>query len=169
VEWAGRAFIVRDGGSANGTLLNGARVTDSPLGPGDRLGVGEFTVVVSDDADIGGESTFKTMFMEAAAPGQGQAHFLRDGAPVPVDRAVFTIGKGKMASLRLRAWLMKAIQATVIRETSGDYRLLPVSGGRAVRVNGQAVAASGVMLKTGDQVQLGGHTLTFVLADRRSR
>lgn len=34
------AYVVRDSGSANGTYVNGARITESPLRPGDTLQIG---------------------------------------------------------------------------------------------------------------------------------
>jgi hypothetical protein len=41
VEGADGTYVVRDEGSSNGTYLNGARVTDAPLRPGDELTVGQ--------------------------------------------------------------------------------------------------------------------------------
>src|SRR3982750_1385390 len=42
---------VRDLGSHNGTLVNGARVTEKILNPGDSIQVGEFTMAVSSVED----------------------------------------------------------------------------------------------------------------------
>ncbi|MBW3622678.1 MAG: FHA domain-containing protein [Armatimonadetes bacterium] len=41
IEGADGAYVVRDEGSSNGTFLNGARVTESPLNPGDELTIGQ--------------------------------------------------------------------------------------------------------------------------------
>jgi hypothetical protein len=41
VEGADGTYAVRDEGSSNGTYLNGARVTEAPLRPGDELTVGQ--------------------------------------------------------------------------------------------------------------------------------
>lgn len=42
-------LIVRDLGSANGTLLNGEHITESPLFPGDKLTVGMTTFELTSD------------------------------------------------------------------------------------------------------------------------
>jgi pSer/pThr/pTyr-binding forkhead associated (FHA) protein len=33
-------YVIRDQGSSNGTFVNGARVTDAPLRPGDEVSIG---------------------------------------------------------------------------------------------------------------------------------
>ena len=33
-------FVIRDQGSSNGTFVNGARVTEAPLRPGDEVSIG---------------------------------------------------------------------------------------------------------------------------------
>jgi len=33
-------YVIRDQGSSNGTFVNGARVTESPLRPGDEVSIG---------------------------------------------------------------------------------------------------------------------------------
>lgn len=45
----GRSLSVRDLGSSNGTFKNQERVKQATLGPGDRLGVGSFTMTVRID------------------------------------------------------------------------------------------------------------------------
>lgn len=45
----GRSLSVRDLGSSNGTFKNKERVKQATLGPGDRLGVGSFTMTVRID------------------------------------------------------------------------------------------------------------------------
>ncbi|MBL8745063.1 MAG: FHA domain-containing protein [Phycisphaerae bacterium] len=45
----GRSLSVRDLGSSNGTFKNQERVKQATLGPGDRLGVGSFTMTVKID------------------------------------------------------------------------------------------------------------------------
>ncbi len=45
----GRSLSVRDLGSSNGTFKNQERVKSATLGPGDRLGVGSFTMTVRID------------------------------------------------------------------------------------------------------------------------
>jgi predicted component of type VI protein secretion system len=51
VEYDGGAVRVRDLGSRNGTLLNGAPVTEGILNPGDRIGVGPFEIIYLDQGN----------------------------------------------------------------------------------------------------------------------
>lgn len=46
IEWDGSAYVLRDLGSTNGTFVNGARVTEQRLRPGDqiRIGANELTL-----------------------------------------------------------------------------------------------------------------------------
>ncbi len=44
IERRSEGWFIRDNGSANGTQLNGAPVTEAPFGPGDAVVVGKFTL-----------------------------------------------------------------------------------------------------------------------------
>jgi pSer/pThr/pTyr-binding forkhead associated (FHA) protein len=46
IEAEGDHFLVRDLGSVHGTYVNGARVSQSPLRPGDELSVGMMTFLL---------------------------------------------------------------------------------------------------------------------------
>jgi pSer/pThr/pTyr-binding forkhead associated (FHA) protein len=166
VSWEGTSFVVRDAGSANGTRVNGVRVEQSTLNPGDRIAIGDFELVFGTGDEVHDEEVLQTVFMEPTAP-QQSPHLLIDGAPVVIDTPVFTIGKGASANLRLSGLFMKPIQATLVREGSGRHRLLRVEGGRAVRVRGKEVSAGGAILESGSEITIGKHTLVFVLPQDR--
>jgi pSer/pThr/pTyr-binding forkhead associated (FHA) protein len=51
----GNAMRLLDTGSSNGTFINGARVEDAVLSPGDRIGVGPVTLVVRFDGISDGD------------------------------------------------------------------------------------------------------------------
>jgi diguanylate cyclase (GGDEF)-like protein len=58
IEWVGSGFILRDLQSTNGTYLNGARMTEARLNPGDKIRIGEFDLLISaggedEDAEAG--------------------------------------------------------------------------------------------------------------------
>jgi pSer/pThr/pTyr-binding forkhead associated (FHA) protein len=50
----GGVLVLTDLGSTNGTRVNGHRVTEVVLGAGDRIQVGDTTIVVGTDAGGGG-------------------------------------------------------------------------------------------------------------------
>ncbi|MEK7270121.1 MAG: DUF4388 domain-containing protein, partial [Planctomycetota bacterium] len=54
VEWNGRAFLVKDLGSQNGTFVNDLRVQETEIRPGDRIRLGVFlaTLVEADARSI---------------------------------------------------------------------------------------------------------------------
>lgn len=52
MEWANDSWVLRDHGSANGTFVNGVRVTDPvKLTPGDRITLGDAEVVIDSIGD----------------------------------------------------------------------------------------------------------------------
>ena len=132
--------------------------------PRDRVAVGDFELLFGTGDEAQDEEILKTVFMEPTEPKQSP-HLLVEGAPVPVDKPVFTIGKGAEASLKLSGLFMKPIQATLVREGAGRYRLLRVEGGKAVRVHGKDVGAGGDVLESGTEITIGKHTLVFVLPE----
>jgi hypothetical protein len=162
VSWEGAAFVVRDASSANGTRVNGVEVEQSSLNPGDRIAVGDFEIIFGTGEEGGAEKALKTVFMEPTAL-QESPHLLYRGAPVPIDKPVFTIGKGAKANLKLSGLFMKPIQATLVREGNGRYRLLRVQGGKAVRIADRPIGAGGELLESGCEISIGKHTLVFVL------
>lgn len=77
IECADDEAIVRDLGSSNGTFINGKRVAEGQLSPGDKLTVGPITFVVQVDgkpANIEPD--------DAALPATDEAE---DMAPIPAD------------------------------------------------------------------------------------
>ncbi len=93
----GNTLSVRDLGSSNGTFKNKERIKSATLGPGDRLGVGTFTMTVRIDGKPASiappldESGEEDALMETpphgnARPASGTAHAgleetIRRGAP----------------------------------------------------------------------------------------
>lgn len=58
IERRGRTLVVRDLGSKHGTFVNGKRLTESPLHPGDKLRIGLQTFMVTDPDDDPSEDAF---------------------------------------------------------------------------------------------------------------
>ncbi|MFC1609472.1 FHA domain-containing protein [Myxococcota bacterium] len=156
-------FVLRDSDSVNGTLVNGVRVNEIKLVPGDHLAIGDFEIQFGLAIEDSSERELQTVFMESSSDSRCKAHLILDGTAVPVEGTVFTIGKGGGATLRLSGFFMKKIQATLVREGTGTYRLLQIEGGRPVKVGGQTVPTGGLILESGQQITVGKHKLVFVM------
>ncbi|MDH3211275.1 MAG: FHA domain-containing protein [Myxococcales bacterium] len=74
---SGQQFRLRDLGSTNGTFVNGERVQQHELHPGDRIQIGGSTITfcrVEADVDGGGEANeAKTVIFERPVPSEGEA------------------------------------------------------------------------------------------------
>jgi pSer/pThr/pTyr-binding forkhead associated (FHA) protein len=53
ISFANGQFILKDLGSANGTYRNGARIYEAPLNPGDKIQIGNTTLVFELEAGTG--------------------------------------------------------------------------------------------------------------------
>ena len=60
-------------------------------------------------------------------------------------------------------FLIRNVQATLVREGSGRYRLSAAAGGRTIKLNGEKLPPAGALLVSGDQISIGPHTLLFAL------
>lgn len=69
---SGAGLVVRDKGSGNGTVVNGAKVTEQPLKPGDEVQIGPLTFSVEIDGKRG-----------SAKPGAPQPKAPAKPAPAP--------------------------------------------------------------------------------------
>ena len=73
----GKGFRLRDLGSTNGTFVNGERVEEVELRPGDRIQIGDSTITfcrVEADVDGGNaDHEAKTVIFERPVPSQGDA------------------------------------------------------------------------------------------------
>lgn len=176
----GVGFTLVDGGSNNGTFVGGQKITRHPLKTGDTIILGKHKLVYDAAgiaaagankkkaaAGMGGEMT---MFVDQAALAKAMANdgkrmaiaLIQGGREVLVQlmRDETTIGKG--ANLPVDGFLVKPVQAKIIRSASG-HKVIALPGWRAVRVNGEKIASERE-LKTNDIIVVAGTTMTYRLA-----
>src|SRR5690606_25605151 len=131
-----------------------------------RFKVGEFDVTVEGESATSHDDV-STLFVDNPVDASS-ARLLLDGHVHKIDAPVFTIGKGAQANVRLtRGWFVAPVQATIVREGPGRYRLSATPKGRAVRVNGVKVALSGIVLNSGDMLMIGSNKLVFAFVSDR--
>ena len=77
---------------------------------------------------------------------------------VPLVKEETTLGRGPGADLPARGFLVKPIQAKVVKSTTG-HRLVALGGFRSVRVNGTKITDH--PLKQGDVITIAGNIMTY--------
>jgi pSer/pThr/pTyr-binding forkhead associated (FHA) protein len=176
------AWSVRDLGSSNGTFLNGHRLAaEQPLRPGDEISFGKFSLFFERafteavplaeggaarlGAEAGGTLHMRPEEIERLhraaalkrhahlqweAGGEQGTYFLEYGAAL--------VGRTELCDLRVPAGGPRQ-HVLVVRGASG-FEVRNLAWLRRMRVNGEATRRA--VLKTGDTIQVGGLTLTFM-------
>jgi len=175
----GDNWVVVDGGSNNGTYINGAKINRHALQHNDRVVLGKHSLIYdahgvadpktaekkSAPAAMGGEMT---MFVDQAqlakmkgSDSKRMAIVLSQGGRdvvIPLVKEETTIGKGPGSDLPAKGFLVKPVQAKVVKNGAG-HRLISMGGLRSVKVNGQKV--NDALLKAGDVITIAGVILTY--------
>jgi pSer/pThr/pTyr-binding forkhead associated (FHA) protein len=178
----GAGWVVRDLGSANGTFLNGVRLTaDMPLQAGDEITFGKFSLLfertveeplaaaaVVEGAAGRPDATFQMPAEElerlqqaTAQRRQAQLRWRMGGAEqtyfIGREAGAVLVGRARPCDLRVPGGAR--YQLLVLR-TEGRFVVRNLSAWRGMRVNGNR--ARQAALKSGDVVVLGKLGLTFL-------
>jgi predicted component of type VI protein secretion system len=178
----GAGWVVRDLGSANGTFLNGTRLTaDTPLTVGDEISFGKFSLLFERTVDepIAAaavvkaaaerpDATFQIPVGElerlqqaSAQRRQAQLRWQMGGAEqthfIARDTGAVLVGRSEVCDLRVPGG--GRCQLLVLR-LEGRFVVRNLSAWRTMQVNGQR--ARETTLKSGDVVTLGPLRLTFL-------
>ena len=173
-------WVLVDGGSNNGTFVNGAKISRHALQNSDRIVLGKHSLVFDQfgeaeapspggrkgSAGMGGEMTMfvdQAQLAKMARPDAARrmAMAINQGGRdvvVPLVKEETTMGKGPGADLPARGFLVKPIQAKVIKSTTG-HRLVTMGGFRTVKVNGKKITDH--VLKQGDIISIAGNVMTY--------
>lgn len=189
IQPVGNDHILEDLGSANGTIVNGTRLSRRILQHGDVMEFGQFHLrylnpKVAADIDLE-----RTMLIEglptALVPDRGDAAELFGNVPMPVAGT----GTGRTNYPKARVWMGAGPRAgdvielervvtmfgragtqtaAIVRRPFGYYAS-HVEGRRAARVNGEALGREPRLLAHGDIIEAGGERLEFTLDDNDRR
>jgi len=177
---AGRV-VVEDLGSANGTFVNGQRITSQELQDGDEILVlkhrlmyrvpGEPAVPkVEPIKDFGQQ----TMYIDSAAIAQAGAGRPEAGTPrlrprlilpdlkkFPLGEEEVMLGSGADCQIQIAGIFVAKVHATIIPEKDGQFKIVHLGGLAGTRVNGEKISEH--ILKHGDEIEIAKQKLLFRL------
>ncbi len=173
----GEAWVLVDGGSNNGTFINGQKIGRHALKHNDKIVLGKHSLIYDANgfaanngkkkgagASMGGEMT---MFVDQAAlakamSGDGKRMVIsveQGGREVLAQLMREETTIGTVGDIPAKGFLVKPVQAKILK-TSGGHKLMSFGGWRAVRVNGQKIAGDRD-LRAGDVIRIAGSKLTY--------
>lgn len=174
----GLDHVLQDVGSRNGTIVNGARITETHvLQNEDLIEIGTSRIVyrnrrASLEADLE-----RTMIYNATVPGVPGNR--TDAAPIAVARAVRT--RFPLASVRglagrfvgsdvplerpLATFGERGVSLAVVRRRPHGYFISHVAGGKRARINDRPLGAEPEELRAGDVIEVAGERLEFLGAN----
>jgi hypothetical protein len=180
IEMVGNDHILQDLGSANGTFVNGTRVTRHLMRHGDVAEILDFQLRYVDHKSVVGGDGERTMIFTAGEFGQAppapggrapaaEARALELKLPNGVLRSAGQCGGREIVLDRALVALGRRGDeyAAIFRRPQG-YFIARVEG-KAPRVNGKPIADDWQPLGVGDVVQVGIEKLELALADRERR
>lgn len=159
-------YILTDLNSANGTLVNGVRITKTEIVDQDVITIGKhklhFNNPVVPPAEVSASDVFRTVMVEPKAEAMLVVNTGRlAGREFKITRFETSLGKAPTNDIVLTDdWLLGKKQALILRKGNNAFEVHDLGGIRKVRVNGEVVTGK-AELKDGDTLELGGVELTF--------
>lgn len=161
-------FILTDLNSANGTLVNGVRVTKTEIVDDDLITIGKhklhFQNSVLADATMHDDSSTqqRTIMVEHRAEAWLEVDSGRlKGREFKITRFETSLGKAPTNDVVLTDdWLLGKKQAIILRKGNHSFEIHDLGGLRRVKINGTAIAER-ADLKDGDRIEMGGTALIF--------
>lgn len=182
-RYEGDRVVLEDLASANGTFVNGQRVTRYELKDGDEITIvkhrlvfrasGAADAVTASPAvpmtDVQNTVSIDTTSLPPQAPRvEGHAALLRprlilpDLKKLPLDdQREVTLGTGSDCIVALTGMFVGKLHAKVVPQPDGQFKLVHVSGLAGTRVNGEKIAEH--VLRNGDEIEIGKQRILFRL------
>lgn len=161
-------YTIIDLNSANGTMVNGVRVSKAEIVHEDVITIGKHKLYFSnpaaftDDDDSSGISAQHTVVMEQRAEAYFAVRSGRlQGREFPIVRFETSLGKAATNDIVLTDdWLLAKKQAVILRKANNEFEIQDLGGLRKVKVNGKAINGK-AMLHDEDVVEVGGTSMIF--------
>lgn len=179
-EKAGK-FLIEDKGSANGTFINGEKITTKELKDGDLIQILNYTLMLKYPQTAGAEQTILLTQPVAEPPAKppvrapvpppvspevktkpgGQSKLvLEDGKEHILKSTVTTIGSNEDMELNIEGKGVEAHQASILRGKGGEFILVHKGGKTPTKVNGGKTQEH--HLKNGDVIEIGQYKIKYV-------
>ena len=179
-EKAGK-FFIEDKGSANGTFINGEKITTKELKDGDLIQILNYTLMLKYPQTAGAEQTILLTQPVAEPPAKppvrapvqppvspevktkpgGQSKLvLEDGKEHILKSTVTTIGSNEDMELNIEGKGVEAHQASILRGKGGEFILVHKGGRTPTKVNGGKIQEH--HLKNGDVIEIGQYKIKYV-------
>ncbi len=165
----GGKFILTDLNSANGTYVNGVKITKTEIVDSDVVSVGKHKIlfvnrpVSDDDLIVEALGTDRTMVVDRAVTGmlcvtEGKLK----GKEFPLTKFETTVGKASANDIVLSDdWFLSKKQAVIVRRDN-RFEIRDLGGFRKTKVNGTPLNEA-VELKPGDVIEFGNTRCMFQL------
>jgi pSer/pThr/pTyr-binding forkhead associated (FHA) protein len=185
IKWSGDRATVKDLGSANGTFVNGQRVTSHDLKDGDDILVLKHRLLfrvpkeaAAPTAEMAADAGQKTMFInpaviaqaaagksvggpEAATPRLRPCLILPDRKKMALEAEEVTLGSSTDCTIQLAGMFVAKLHARIVPEKDRQFKIIHVAGLAGTRVNGEKVTER--VLKHGDEIEIAKQKLLFRL------
>jgi pSer/pThr/pTyr-binding forkhead associated (FHA) protein len=185
IKWTGDHAVVEDLGSANGTFVNGQKITSRPVQDGDEILVLKHRLVyripkeaAAPKLEMVGDIGQRTMYIdpgavahavtgkpagrpEAAGPKLRPCLILPDRKKMALEAAEITLGSGPDCQIKLSGMLVAKVHARIIPDREGQYKLVHLAGLAGTRVNGEKITEH--ILRHGDEIEIAKQKLLFRL------
>lgn len=185
IKWSGDRATVEDLGSANGTFVNGQKITSHELKDGDVILVLKHRLVfrvpkeaAAPKAELVADAGQKTMFIdpaviaqaaagkpagrpEAATPRLRPCLILPDRKKMALEAKEITLGSSADCTIQFAGIFVAKLHARIVPEKEGQFKIIHVAGLAGTRVNGEKVTER--VLKHGDEIEIAKHKLLFRL------
>jgi pSer/pThr/pTyr-binding forkhead associated (FHA) protein len=174
----GSGFVLEDCNSYNGVYVNGLRVAaPQPLGHGDLIQIGDYRIVLQDEAfsapEAGAATTTQDIknTMPMGVVNRGSMLMERPnrlvmlagptpGAEYPFDETLTTIGRAEECTVSVNHNSVSRLHCQIHALGEGRYEVVDKGSSNGVRVNGSDLRRS--IIEPGDILELGDVRFRFV-------
>ena len=185
IKWTGDHAVAEDMGSANGTFVNGQKISSHPLEDGDEILVLKHRLLyrLPKEAaiprlEMAGDVGQKTMYVEPSAVAQAMAGkpagkteaagpklrpclILPDRKKMALEAGEITLGSGPECQVKLSGMLVAKTHAKIVPDKEGHYKIVHLAGLAGTRVNGEKITER--VLRHGDEIEIAKQKLLYRL------